>query len=97
MSLLEAMAAGLPIVTTNVGGIPDVVTNGVDGILVEPGNVSALAEAMISILLDSELSERLGKFARARIVSQFSIDNAIRKLEVLYREMAPIDRSRLRA
>lgn len=89
MSLLEAMAAGLPVVTTNVGGIPDLVTDGIEGIVVEPGDVSALVEAMASILLDSELGDRLGKSAHERIASQFSIDNTIKKLEKLYSEMVP--------
>ena len=89
MSLLEAMAAGLPVVTTNVGGIPDLVTDGVDGIIAEPGDVEALAEAIKGILLDSKLADRLGKVARERISSQFSIDHAIKQLEMLYSEMVP--------
>jgi glycosyltransferase involved in cell wall biosynthesis len=89
MSLLEAMAAGLPVVTTNVGGIPDLVTNDMEGIVVEPGDVEALGEAIKGILLDSELGDRLGKVARERISSQFSIDHAIKQLEMLYSEMVP--------
>ena len=89
MSLLEAMAAGLPVVTTNVGGIPDLVHNDIEGIVVEPGDAAALAEAILSILLDSKLGERLGKVARERIISQFSIDNAIKQVEMLYCEMVP--------
>ena len=89
MSLLEAMAAGLPVVTTNVGGIPDLITNDIEGIVVEPGDVAALAEAIKIILLDSKLGDRLGKVARERISSQFSIDHAIKQLENLYSETVP--------
>jgi glycosyltransferase involved in cell wall biosynthesis len=89
MSLLEAMAAGLPVVTTNVGGIPDLVTDGKDGVIVEPGDVAALTDAIKGILLDAKFGERLGKLARERIASQFSIDSAIKQLEKLYSEMVP--------
>lgn len=87
MSLLEAMAAGLPVVTTSVGGIPDVVTDGVEGIIVDPGDVSSLADAMTKILLDTKLRHRLGKCARQRITGEFDIDSAVKKIETLYREI----------
>jgi glycosyltransferase involved in cell wall biosynthesis len=87
MSLLEAMAAGLPVVTTNVGGIPDIVTNGVEGFVIEPGDVAALGVAMTSILQDDELCIRLGTSARKRIESELSIDTAIDKVEAVYREL----------
>jgi len=91
MSLLEAMATGLPVVTTNVGGIPDVVSDGTEGILIEPGDVPALADAIIRILADPEFGHCLGKRARERIISQFSIDDATGKLEALYSNLCPVD------
>jgi glycosyltransferase involved in cell wall biosynthesis len=60
LSLLEAMAAGLPIIATTAGAIPDVVADGVDGILIRPGDASALEEAIVRCARDAELSPRLG-------------------------------------
>ena len=87
MSLLEAMAAGLPVVTTNVGGIPDVVTDGVEGFVIEPGDVSALGKAMTRILTDEELRLRLGASGRKKIEAQLSIETAVQKVAAVYREL----------
>lgn len=59
VSLIEAMALGIPIVTTNVGGIPFLIEDEQNGILVEPGNASAMVEAIEKLLHEPELSERL--------------------------------------
>lgn len=87
MSLLEAMAAGLPVVTTNVGGIPDVVTEGVEGLIIEPGDVAALGKAMTRILKDEELRLRLGSSGRRKIEAQLSIETAVEKVAAVYREL----------
>ena len=63
MSLLEAMAMGCPVVATSVGGIPDIVEDGVNGLLVEPGDAAALSAAVERILDDDALAERLGAAA----------------------------------
>ncbi|MGB8003199.1 MAG: glycosyltransferase, partial [Gaiellaceae bacterium] len=54
-----------PVVASRVGGIPDLVENGVNGLLVEPGNVTALADALVSVLADHDLAGRLGAGAEA--------------------------------
>ena len=70
IGVLEAMAAGLPVVTTPVGGIPEVVRDGVNGIIISPGDVRALSAAVLRILDDSELRQRMSEanveFVRSR-------------------------------
>jgi len=73
-SLLEAMACGLPVIASRIGGVVDVVEDGRSGILFEPGDVTGLSSAMIKLLKDVELRQRLGAEARKRIVEGFSID-----------------------
>ncbi len=65
LGLLEAMAAGVPVVATRVGGVPDIVEDGVSGILVEPGSPLALAGAIVRVLGDRETRERLAAGAAA--------------------------------
>ncbi len=84
MSVLEAMAAGLPTVTTDVGGLPELVTPGVDGILVKPGAVDALAAAITSLAGDPAERERMGAAARARVQSLYSRDVVLRALAAVY-------------
>ncbi len=61
MAVLEALAAGLPLVTTPVGGIPEVVRDGVNGIIVEPGDVGAAASAIVRLLEDNDLRDRMSR------------------------------------
>lgn len=72
MGVLEAMEAGLPVVSTPVGGIPDAVTPSVEGALVQPGDVPALAEALKQLLSQPELARQQGLAARAKIRGHFS-------------------------
>ena len=69
MALLEAMSWGLPCITTPVGGIPEVITDGETGLLVEPGNIEQLATAICSLATDESLRLRLGKAARNQVKS----------------------------
>ena len=63
--LIEAFCRARPVVASRVGGIPDLVEEGVNGLLVEPGNVTALADALVSVLADHDLAARLGAGAEA--------------------------------
>lgn len=87
VALLEAMASGRPIVASAVGGVPDVVTDGVEALLVPPGRPDALAEAVIRLGRDAELRLRLGRaaFAAAERLSPQVIDQ---KLDALYASLA---------
>jgi glycosyltransferase involved in cell wall biosynthesis len=87
MSVLEAMAAGLPILTTPVGGIPEAVTHGVEGILVDPGDVRALADALNRLLGDRELARQMGEAARRKVEKLFSANAVLPNVEALYEEM----------
>ena len=86
ISLLEAMARGVPVVASAVGGIPEVVTDGVDGRLVPPGDSDALADAIVELLRDHELRLRLGEAGRRTVVDRFSIDAQVRSIEAVYDE-----------
>ncbi|MCG3110382.1 MAG: glycosyltransferase family 4 protein [Candidatus Manganitrophus sp. SB1] len=73
-SIIEAMHAGCAIVTTNVGGIPEALADGREGLLVEPGSSEALFEAMDRLLADKNFRETLGRNARAKYERTFSLD-----------------------
>lgn len=86
MSLLEAMSAGLPIVSTPVGGIPEAVTHGKEGLLVPVGGEAQLAEAITQLLEDADLRTRMGEAARETFLSRFDTNVVIPKLETVYRQ-----------
>lgn len=83
IALIEAMAAGLPCVATRVGGIPEVIEDGVDGILVPHGQPSALAAAVIRVLTDDTLRASLTA-AAPESAEQFHLDSAIERLQEVY-------------
>ncbi len=84
MGLLEAMAAGCAVVASAVGGIPDVVRHGVNGLLVPPAEPRPLAEALASLLADPGRAARLGRAARATIAERCTIERALERLEQVY-------------
>jgi L-malate glycosyltransferase len=83
-SLLEAMATGLPVLATPVGGVPEVIENGVNGLLVPPRDPTSLADALLRILRDPEFATRLAVGGREGARSQFSFDRAVSELESIY-------------
>jgi glycosyltransferase involved in cell wall biosynthesis len=72
LAAIEAMASGTPVVASRLGGIPEVVEDGVTGVLVEPGNIAELRERLAEVLGDRHLAERLGRNARERFLEKFT-------------------------
>lgn len=87
LTLLEAMAAGRPVIASRVGGVPEVVRDGRDGLLVPPGDAEALAGAVLALLRDPVLAARLGRSGRERVATSFGIDGLVRDTVALYREL----------
>ena len=84
VSLLEAMAAGVPVVAAGVGGIPEVVAHDVSGCLVAPGDKASLERALRRLLTDSGLAARIGAAARKTARLRFAPERALPKLEEIY-------------
>ncbi len=87
VSAIEALAAGRPVVATRVGGVPDVVREGVDGFLVEPGDIDALADALARLAADPELRARMGAAGRARVLPRYAVERLIDDVDLLYRSL----------
>ena len=87
VGILEAMAAGLPVVSTAVGGIPDVIENGVEGILIPPRDTIALYMAMERLLLSPMLRQQMGESALRKVQNQFASDRVVPKIETLYAKL----------
>ena len=87
LAALEGMACGVPAVCSRVGGIPEVIRDGVDGFLVEPKDVKTMAARALEILTDPDRREQMGKAARERAASQFCSTKIIPMYEDLYRRV----------
>jgi glycosyltransferase involved in cell wall biosynthesis len=84
---MEALALGLPVVATAVGGVPEVVQHGREGLLVPPGRPNEIAAALLAVLTDRELRRTMAA-AAARRGAALSIDQAVRRTEDVYHELA---------
>lgn len=87
VSAIEALASGTPVVATRVGGVPDVVTDGVDGFLVEPGDTDAAADRLAELARDPELRARLGEAGGANARERYSVERLVDDVDRLYREL----------
>ena len=85
--LLESMAAGAAVVATRVGGTPEAVDDGVNGLLVEPGDPVALADGICRLLADPALAARLGRAARQTVWERFSMERMVAATEQLYLQL----------
>jgi glycosyltransferase involved in cell wall biosynthesis len=89
LTLLEAMARGLPVVATNVGGNPEVVADGETGLLVPPGRPEELAAAVLRVLREPGAGRRMGAAGRRRAEQVFDVRGMVAAYEALYREGRP--------
>jgi glycosyltransferase involved in cell wall biosynthesis len=89
LAVLSAMAVGTPLVTTRVGGTPEVVEDGKNGLLCEPGNVDQLRDAMNRLLADPAHASRLGTAGRELVRRSFTWEAAAQKFEELYASLVP--------
>jgi len=83
-ALLEAMACGLPAVATTVGAAPQMVDDGVDGLLVPPGDPDALASAMVRLLGSPDLRHTMGAQASDHVHSRYSMSRVVDQIEARY-------------
>ncbi len=72
VALIEAMGMGVPCVSTVISGVPELIENGVSGILVRPGSSTRLAEAMENLIVENELSQRIGEESRKKVICNHS-------------------------
>jgi glycosyltransferase involved in cell wall biosynthesis len=88
MCILEAMAAGKPVIATRVGAVPQLIDQDQTGVLIEPGDVMGLSVAVLKLLENPERARQLGENGRARTIEQFSADSMARRYLQLYSEVA---------
>ncbi len=87
ISLIEIMAAGVPVVAPRVGGIPEIVEDGVSGLLVRPGDPESLAKGILKVLRDPALAKKIGASARSRVLSDFTQKKMLGKIEELLKNL----------
>ena len=87
MVLLEAMAMGLPVVATDIAGVDETITEGVDGRLVAAGDVPAMVRLVRELLDNPDAANRMGRNARKRIEKEYTVDRMVRRTAILYDEV----------
>lgn len=89
--IMEAMCSGVPVVSTSLAGVPEMIADGVEGFLVAPGDARALAEKLAALLRDPGLAARCGERGRSAAREKFAIENTTRVLKHLLVKHAPVD------
>jgi len=92
VSLIEAQAAGVPVLSTDVGGVRSVVQHGRTGIVVDPEDEQALADGILDVLGDPKLAQRLAAAGRTHALANFSVERLVGDLDRLYRELLHLGR-----
>lgn len=87
MAFLESMATGLPLIGTRVGGLPEMIEDGRNGLLVRPRDPRGLADAMLRVLTDPERSRAWGETSRQRVESEFSLETMVDAYEEYFEEL----------
>ena len=84
--LMEAMAMEIPCVTTHITGVPELIRNGLDGLLVAPSDLEGLTEALARLMDDAALRERIAKSGRARVMEHYDLSRSVEKLASIFSE-----------
>ena len=87
ITLLESMSSGLPVIAAEVGGIPELITNGKNGFLVPPKSPKNLAEKILELIKDKDLRIKIGSQARKTVINKFTVNKVIPKYEEVYRRV----------
>jgi len=87
MAILEALSMGKPVVASSIGGIPEVVTDGANGLLIKPGDVPSLTHSLAALVGEERLRSSLGHRARESVESRFSLSGMVQKTEALFSEL----------
>jgi starch synthase len=87
MAILEAMAWAVPVVATRVGGVPELVADGITGLLVEPDDPGALGGALEALVQDPALRESFGRAGARRVASEFDSGLVAKRMMALYEEL----------
>jgi glycosyltransferase involved in cell wall biosynthesis len=87
VSVIEALAAGRPAVATRVGGVPDVVRDGVDGFLVDVGDATSLADRLADLAREPARRAEMGRDGRERVLQRYAVDRLVDDVDALYREL----------
>jgi glycosyltransferase involved in cell wall biosynthesis len=85
--ILEGMALGKAVVATNIGGVPETMEDGVTGRLVPPGDPKALATALLGLLGNAGVRERLGRNGRSQVLERFTIEHHVRQICGAYTQL----------
>jgi glycosyltransferase involved in cell wall biosynthesis len=89
VAIIEAMEANLAIIATNVGGIPEMILDGKNGLLITPGDIDGMTAALTSLITNPQLRSELGDSARETYLSTYSEEKAIPQIEAIYRDLLP--------
>jgi glycosyltransferase involved in cell wall biosynthesis len=84
--LMEAMASGIPCVTTQIAGIPELIRTGIDGLLVAPSDLDGLTDALATLMDDQALRDRLSKSGRQRICQYYDLRRNVEQLAAIFSE-----------
>jgi glycosyltransferase involved in cell wall biosynthesis len=87
VSAIESLASGTPVVANRVGGVPDVVRDGIDGFLVEPGDTEGAADRLAQLAADPELRARFGEAGQANVFERYSVSRLVDDVDRLYRSL----------
>lgn len=87
LSVIEAMSMEVPVIATNISGLPEIVDDGKTGILVPPGNIDALSNAIKYLIKNQEIRLAMGKNGRQRVLEKFTIEENVRKTEEVFLQL----------